>query len=402
MRHAQEYRTARLAGIDGILNQMNKDVFKRVAVCRYRQILTLGQHDIGQGRKVAHDRFCHMGGRHFLQPLYRAIAIAGKPGNQGVQFIGGIAQGDEHVVAKFLFLSMKFGVAGQQTKLTGQILDIVHHEGDTAVEIVKPVSFCQSILTGVFGKVAGKLLTNDAQQVKVLPIELSDHSGTRQHDQPDKALIMDQRYKRPGAWVFQQPGRQFNRFTGRTRTRAHIVDISDVSFAFEELHGARWHGVGRHLNLRPVPACGEREITMIARRQQQTGGALCNIGDSLYHPLTQRQCLNTAMADGSRKPQPLLTVVITVLEKMLGKDNLEPPTHPLRWQKQQRHGAGNSQETQFHQPGEIPPCIGQPLGNADHRHKIRADNQKRECLKSHRPGWLEPQSLTALACADSN
>ncbi len=93
---------------------------------------------------------------------------------------------------------MGFGIAGQQAQLARQVLDVVHDEGNTAVEIVEAPRLGQRGLPRLFSKIAGQLPTRDAQQIEILPIQPSGQRGSSENDHANQAVEMVKRHNCPG------------------------------------------------------------------------------------------------------------------------------------------------------------------------------------------------------------
>ena len=96
-------------------------------------------------------------GIDFLELLDRAAAIARQPRQKRRQLVRRIAQRHQHVGAEFGVAGVKFGIAREQSELARQVLDVMHDEGDAAMEFVEPANFGQGFLAGVFGQIAGEL-----------------------------------------------------------------------------------------------------------------------------------------------------------------------------------------------------------------------------------------------------
>ena len=115
-----------------------------------------------------------------------ALAITPQPGQQARNFFGGIAQCHQHVGAECRIIGVLFGIGGEQRKLAGEVLDVMHDESHAAVEFVKPAGIHQRLLAGLLGQIACQLLPGDLEKVEILPVEPSFYPRTGQHNRPDQ------------------------------------------------------------------------------------------------------------------------------------------------------------------------------------------------------------------------
>src|SRR3546814_1897638 len=97
-----------------------------------------------------------------------------------VHFHYGCHQGVDHAGPEFGIVRVPPGVAGDQAKLAHQILDVVHDEGEAAVELLETLRFGKRLLPLRFGYVAGHLPSDDAQHVQILPVKLPPDERPRQ------------------------------------------------------------------------------------------------------------------------------------------------------------------------------------------------------------------------------
>ncbi len=232
---------------------------------------------------------------------------------------------------------MGLGIAGQQAELAGEVLDIVHHEGNAAVEIVEPPGLGQGFLTGLFGKIAGQLLTGDAQQIEILPVEPAGQDRARQHDHADQPVEVVQRDQRPGPRFGQQPFGYGLLRRGPVAARpiagtAQLVQINDEPARTVRLEGpdrCRRQRHGGHVCGRPLPAAGQREVTLVVQRQQQAGGAVGHVGHGTDDAFVQRTAGRPAVRHGPGEAQPFLAIVIAMLEQVFAERHPQPrPQRP--------------------------------------------------------------------------
>jgi hypothetical protein len=64
-------------------------------------------------------------------------AVAPEPRQQRLELVGAVAQREQHVGAELGLVGVLLGVARKQRELAGEVLDVVHHERDAAVELVE-------------------------------------------------------------------------------------------------------------------------------------------------------------------------------------------------------------------------------------------------------------------------
>ena len=80
-------------------------------------------------------------------------------------------QGRDHVGAEFGIVGVALGVAGDEAELAHQILDVVHDEGEAAVELVEALRVGERLLAARLGDIGGGLDAGGAEQVEILPVE---------------------------------------------------------------------------------------------------------------------------------------------------------------------------------------------------------------------------------------
>ena len=98
-------------------------------------------------------------------------------GEQVVHLLHRALQGGDHVGAEFGIVGMALGIAGDEAELAHQILDVVHDEGEAAVELVEALGVGERLLAARLGDIGGGLDAGGAEQVEILPVERG--GGTR-------------------------------------------------------------------------------------------------------------------------------------------------------------------------------------------------------------------------------
>ena len=126
-------------------------------------------------------------------------------GEQIVHLAGRGAQRLDHVGAEGGVVGVALGVAGDEAELADQILDVVHDEGEAAVELVEAARVAERLLPARLGEIARHLPAGDAEQVEILPVERAIGPGPGEDDDADQPIDMDQRHRRPCARLGQQP-----------------------------------------------------------------------------------------------------------------------------------------------------------------------------------------------------
>ena len=94
-----------------------------------------------------------------------------EPGEQVVHLPHRALQRRDHVGAELGIVGVALGVAGDEAELAHQILDVVHDEGEAAVELVEALRVGERLLAARLGDVAGGLDAGGAEQVEILPVE---------------------------------------------------------------------------------------------------------------------------------------------------------------------------------------------------------------------------------------
>ncbi len=97
---------------------------------------------------------------------------------------------------------MLLGIGEQQRHLARQVLDVVHHEGHPPVEFVEAARLLKRFLSGLLGKVTCDLLARHAEQIEILPVEPTMNGRPPEYDDPDKAVMVGERYCGPAKRFF--------------------------------------------------------------------------------------------------------------------------------------------------------------------------------------------------------
>ncbi len=179
-----------------------------------------------------------------------------------------------------------------------------------------------------------------------------------------------------------------------------MIEIEDELAIGEEACPGDVHRLGRDFGSRPLPARCERKTAILARRQQQPGGAVGHVGHGLDHPLTQRHCPRVAVAHGPGETQPFLAIVVAVLEQIFGHGDLEPAAQALRWQERQRPALATTRNATCSSPAESPPARAMPRNATTISAEIAGDDEQRERLEGEGARRAERLLGRALQGAD--
>ncbi len=159
---------------------------------------------------------------------------------------------------------MALGIAGQQADLAGEVLDVVHDEGHAAIELVEARRVLQGILPGLFGQIARHLLSGDAQQVEIFPVEPTrDMRPGKDHD-AHETLAVQQWHTGPGRRLIAQPFRHRSGRVPKAVCGSHRIEIENHRTALHPAEQRERQGGGRHFDGRPAPSRGQREFFVLA------------------------------------------------------------------------------------------------------------------------------------------
>ena len=173
------------------------------------------------------------------------------------------------------------------------------------------------------------------EQVYILPVKVPGRPRTGQEDNSDQHLMVHQRDDGPGP--VDPPER---RGQGEAVILPRIArELRDVDHRLGGLEEAdeRIAFRRREAHGRQVPGRSQRELFVLAQ-PHGSGRAVQNIRYGPDHPRLNPQ-RRVGLRQGLGKPQPLLAIVVLVMEKMLADENFEVrPNGPGGEQnRQQRH-----------------------------------------------------------------
>ena len=253
-------------------------------------------------------------------------------------------------------------------------------------------------MAGLLGQKACQLLPDNAQQVKILPIQFARQSRATKHDQPDQAFKMEQRYQHPDRVFVDHPRRHHRGLARMVHAFAHLIEVNDESGAFQKSERARVHRTDRHFQRGPLPLRRQDQRATFAWHQQHAARAVGNIGDRLDHTCVQRLGIGVCTSDRARKAQPFGAIVIAMLKEMFGQHDIEPAPQPRRRHQRNDHDRRDKGKAQLDQLGRVATRPRDRLGRANHHDQINADNQQHERLKCHRTRWRQPQRPARTRC----
>ena len=158
---------------------------------------------------------------------------------------------------------MALGIARDQAELAHQILDVVHDEGEAAVELVEALRVGERLLAARLGDIGSGLDAGGAEQVEILPVERPAEGRISEDDEPREPAAMDERHARPGLIERGEPGRDRNaQLAERERAVPDRVEVEHEAVRLdmaEQSLGA----VARRRGALPVPAAGGGEPVML-------------------------------------------------------------------------------------------------------------------------------------------
>ena len=91
----------------------------------------------------------------------------------------------DHVRPECGLVGVTLGIARDECQLAHQILDVVHDEGEAAVELVEARGIAECVLALGFGKIACDLASGEAKQVEILPVERTRKRGPLEQHRAD-------------------------------------------------------------------------------------------------------------------------------------------------------------------------------------------------------------------------
>src|SRR3546814_7058156 len=102
--------------------------------------------------------------------------------------------------------------------------DLVHDEGEAAVELLELLLSGECGLALRLGDIACRLLADGPQQVEILPVQVRHHGRSFQQQKARQPFQVDERHDQPCAAVIQQP---FGRTAAKARVFAVFVQRSE-------------------------------------------------------------------------------------------------------------------------------------------------------------------------------
>ena len=202
-------------------------------------------------------------------------------------------QGRDHVGAELGIVGVALGVAGDEAQLADQILDVVHDEGEAAVELVEALRVGERLLAARLGEIARRLDAGGAEQVEILPVERPPDERMLEDDEADEPVAVDQRHAGPGAVERGQPGRDreprlARRRSQPARSRVEIEDVAALLRGSGCSASASVAGLGQVVA--PVPARRRRlSRHCSSASSSRPAGALGDVGERLDDPLLERR-----------------------------------------------------------------------------------------------------------------
>ena len=210
----------------------------------------------------------------------RRIGVARRAGREAGEQVVHLAdralQRRDHVGAEFGIVGVALGVARDQAELADQILDVVHDEGEAAVELVEALGVGERLLAARLGDIAGGLDAGGAEQVEILPVERAADRRMLEDDEAGEPAVVDQRNAGPGAL-------DAGRASAGTAILASPLDqpaVADRVEVEDDRRPARYGGAAprRRRRLRGSGAvqfqrAGGRQPAMLVGEQQQPGRA---------------------------------------------------------------------------------------------------------------------------------
>jgi len=277
----EEHRCARFTGINRVLDKVDQRLFQAFTMAHHLHRCLAGQHHRVHCTEPLGNAAGKLGQVNRREVMHLPRTISPKPGQQRIEFVGRIAQGKQHIGAERRIIRVLFSIGCKQRKLADQVLDIVHHKRDAAVELIKPAGVHQGLLPGLFGQITGELLTRDAQQIEIFPVKLAFDPRPGQHNCTHQAIEMEQRHQRPCVFGLQQPCRHLRQFPVMIDTPARLIEGNHQIMLFDQAGKPIICRHRRDRNCGPVPARGQFQSGFFAGHQQQPCRAFGDVGQCL-------------------------------------------------------------------------------------------------------------------------
>ena len=164
------------AGVDRVLDEMDQGLLEPDRVGQARQAgLADNARPDGCGSWPRRPRSTIGSSAASRSGSVSRRVAARQAGEQVVHLAHRALQRRDHVGAELGIVGVALGIARDQAELAHQILDVVHDEGEAAVELVEAVGVGERLLAARFGEIARRLDAGGAEQVEILPVERPPH-----------------------------------------------------------------------------------------------------------------------------------------------------------------------------------------------------------------------------------
>ena len=310
-------------------------------------------------------------------------------GEQIVHLPDRALQGRDHVGAEFGIVGVALGVARDQAQLAHQILDVVHDEGEAAVELVEALGVGERLLAARLGDIGGGLDAGGAEQVEILPVEPPAEGRVGEDDEAGDLAAMDQRHAGPGVVDRGEPcGHGDARLALDQPAVADRVEIDHEAARFDmaEQRLGAVAGGDRHV---PVPAAGRRQAIALVADHEQAAGRAADVGERLDHPLLDRRAGPALVPDRVGEAQPFLAIIVAMLEQMLGEHDPEPGAQLGRRQQDQSRQRHHEDDADLADPRPVAADDLHRPRRQHHRDQISEDDDQRDRLEGRGPRDLD-------------
>ena len=176
------------------------------------------------------------------------------------------------------------------------------------------------------------------------------------------------------------------------------IKFHDMTGVLEERGRPGGTGASRHLDRGPVPARLEHQLARVVRHQQNAGRRIGNIRDRLDHPFVERRAVRAGPANRIGEANPLRSIVIAVLEEILGQLDLHPGAELAGGEQQQRADCRAKKETDLGQARIVAADDLQRGRDHDHHQQIAADRNQRQRAEGHAARKLQGPLRVAQRC----
>ena len=296
---------------------------------------------------------------------------------------------------------MALGVARDEAELAHQILDVVHDEGEAAVELVEALRVGERLLAARLGDVGGGLDAGGAEQVEILPVERG--GGTAGWSR------MTRPASRP-PWISGMPAQASSRPASQSRHRRPCVSPStsqpcaDRVEIEDEAGPARYGGAAPRRRRRagtgagPVPARRPgRAGDASSASSSRPPGAPPMSASALTTRSSSGAALRRRAADRVGEAQPFLAIIVAMLEQMLGERDPEPGAQLApRAAAPARPASSRRRSPTWPTRAQSPPTISIARAAEHHRDQVDEDGDHRDRLEGRGARELD---LPARRCA---